>query len=247
MTFSLLKWKSLLGILLSYFVSFGANSGNGVVSRGRISSYNFFNWLGQHPEYPSRETEVSQALMEAWNWLEREGLLVRDADQSSSPWFFLSRRAQRVSSREDFAAYRRANLLPHGRLHPLVATRVYPAFLRGEYDTAVFQAFREVEIAVREAGHFPAELLGVELMRDAFRPVNRPERPVVQPGPLADTRLPVAEQEGMAHLFAGAIAVYKNPQSHRYVPTDAIDAAEVIMFASQLLRIVDRLRTLASS
>ena len=45
----------------------------------------------------------------------------------------------------------------------------------------------------------------------------------------------------MANLFAGAIAMYKNPQSHRYVPTGAVDAAEVIVYASQLLRIVDRL------
>ena len=48
--------------------------------------------------------------------------------------------------------------------------------------------------------------------------------------------------KGMADLFCGAIALYKNPQSHRNVPTDPIDAAEVIIFASHLLRIVDRLR-----
>ena len=45
----------------------------------------------------------------------------------------------------------------------------------------------------------------------------------------------------MANLFAGAIGTYKNPQSHRNVPTDAETAAEVLMFASQLLRIVDSL------
>jgi len=44
----------------------------------------------------------------------------------------------------------------------------------------------------------------------------------------------------MSSLFAGAIAMYKNPQSHRYVPTEPIDAAEVIVFASHLLRMVDR-------
>ena len=60
-------------------------------------------------------------------------------------------------------------------------------------------------------------------------------------GPEGDS-LRAAEQEAMANLFAGAIGLYKNPQSHRHVPTHPEDAAEVIVFASQLLRIVDRLK-----
>lgn len=111
-----------------------------------------------------------------------------------------------------------------------------PAFLRGEYDTAVFQAFREVEVAVRHSGKFPADAVGVKLMRDAFRPAQGTN----PAGPLTDSALPVAEQEGMMNLFAGAIGLYKNPQSHRNVPTDPMDAAEVIIFASHLLRLVDR-------
>ena len=82
--------------------------------------------------------------------------------------------------------------------------------------------------------------VGVELMRQAFRAVNRPNQAAQTPGPLTDANLPVAEQEGIAHLFAGAIGLYKNPQSHRYVPTSAAEAAEVVLFASHLLRIVDR-------
>ncbi len=242
-----LEVEEVAGVLLTHLQSFGGDSGNGTVSRGSISQYNFLNELGHRPAYPKRQLEVNQALMEAWNWLEREGLLVRDGFQSSSPWYFLSRRAQRLKSREDLAAYRRASLLPQGQLHPLIASRVYPAFLRGEYDTAVFQAFREVEIVVRAAGGFPAEMVGVELMRQALRPAGRADKPVISPGPLTDTTLPGAEQEGMANLYAGAIALYKNPQSHRYVPTDPIDAAEVIVFASHLLRIVDRLKTASSA
>ncbi len=63
-----------------------------------------------------------------------------------------------------------------------------------------------------------------------------------QAGPLTDPQLPISEQEALANLFAGAIGLYKNPQSHRRVLTDAVDAAEIIGFASQLLRIIDRLR-----
>jgi uncharacterized protein (TIGR02391 family) len=126
-------------------------------------------------------------------------------------------------------------------LHPFIAAKVYPAFLRGEYDTAVFQAFREVDVAVREAGTFQLDDVGTDLMRAAFRPID-PKKQEVASGPLTDTTLPVAEQLAMAHLFAGAIGLYKNPQSHRNIPTEPIDAAEVIVFASHLLRIVDRLR-----
>ena len=147
--------------------------------------------------------------------------------------------AQKLKSREGFAAYCKAGLLPKGQLHPLIAIKVYPAFLRGEYDTAVFQAFREVEVAVRAAGEFPAEMVGTKLMREAFRPTDANNK--AKPGPLTDTTLPLAEQEGMSNLFAGAISLYKNPQSHRNVPTDASDAAEIIVFASHLLRMVERL------
>lgn len=183
---------------------------------------------------------MKDVLLEAWSWLQGEGFLVR----LEHDIFFLSRRAKRLQSREDFAAYRKASLLPKGQLHPLIAAKVYPAFLRGEYDTAVFQAFREVEIAVRTAGSFPPEKYGTILMREAFSPTD-PKQPTVAPGPLTDTTLPVAEQQGMSALFAGAIGLYKNPQSHRNVPTEAIDAVDVIVFASHLLRIVDRLNPIA--
>ncbi len=236
-----LEVEELGGVLLVHLNSYGTqSSGSGAVQYGKVSQYNFFNDLSNHPPYSNRQEEVRRALMEAWGWLVSEGFLVRDGDQPAA-WFFLSRRAQRLKSRDDVSAYRKANLLPRGQLHPLIANRVYPGFLRGEYDTSVFQAFREVEIAVRSAGGFADEVVGIALMRDAFRPFN-PDKVAGLPGPLTDAALPIAEQKGMADLFCGAIALYKNPQSHRNVPTDPVDAAEIIMFASHLLRIVDHLK-----
>lgn len=240
-----LEVEELAGVLFIHLLSYESVSSNSVYQGGLLSQGNFFGLQdqtgrGHQPEFGDRQADVNHALLEAWAWLESEGFLVRDPSQPA-PWFRITRRGQRLKSRDDFEAYRKASLLPKGRLHPLIAKEVYPAFLRGKYDTAIFEAFREVEVAVREAGKFGANDFGVGLMRDAFRPAEKQGHTVV-PGPLTDTELPVGEQEAMANLFAGAIGFYKNPQSHRHVPADPEDAAEVIVFASQLLRIIDRLK-----
>ena len=103
-------------------------------------------------------------------------------------------------------------------------------FLRGDYDTAVFQAFKEVEIAVRKAGHYNDTDIGVALMRKAFN---------VDDGNLTDPNQQSGEKESLTHLFAGAIGYCKNPPSHRNVDVKAEEATEMIIFASYLLRLVD--------
>jgi uncharacterized protein (TIGR02391 family) len=228
-----LEVEELAGVLLLHLNSRGDGG-------AELHHYNFFNDLRNIPPYGKRDDRINRALMEAWDWLLYEGFLAKRGDDGTGAGTFVTRRGQRLKSRDDFDAYRKANLLPKGQLHPLIASEVYPAFLRGKYDTAIFEAFREVEVAVRAAGNFGATDLGTDLMRAAFKPEKRGQ--VTAPGPLTDTQLPIAEQEAMANLFAGAIGLYKNPQSHRHVPTEADDTAEVIVFASQLLRIVDRLK-----
>src|SRR2546426_5138520 len=111
-----------------------------------------------------------------------------------------------MKGRQDLTAYQKASRLPKQLLHPVIAQKVWSQYLRGEYDTAVFQAFKEVEVAVREAGHYQPNDLGVDLVRKAFHP----ER-----GPLTDSTRPPAEREALVQLFAGAIGSYKNPTSHR--------------------------------
>jgi len=184
------------------------------------------------PEYHSRINEfqhtIPRALMEAWVWLQREGFVAPEPGQDG--WFFITRRGERIRGTADLEAIRKADLLPKKILHPVIAQKVWSLFMRGDYDTAVFQAFKEVEVAVRDAGGYAPTDLGVDLMRKAFHEDT---------GRLTDKSIPAAERQSVAHLFAGAIGLYKNPQSHRHVEIGAEKAVEMIMLASHLLRIVD--------
>ena len=177
----------------------------------QVNRHNFFNRANDFADPPKygqgRQKDVDKALASAWAWLEREGLLVRDPSAGEN-WFLITEKGMDLGSREDASAYRKANLLPKEQLHPLIASKVYANFLRGDYGTAIFQAYREVEVSVRAAGGFGNAAIGVSLMRDAFAPDK---------GPLTDAKAERAEQVARMELFAGAIGSYKNPSSHRDV------------------------------
>ena len=124
-----------------------------------------------------------------------------------------------------------ASLPPRAQLHPLIADAVWAEFLVGRYDTAVFNALREVEIAVRTAGNLTAAEYGDRLMRVAFDEDR---------GPLRDKVALPAERQALAHLFAGAFGYFSNPTRHRHVGTGPAEAVEVITLASLLMRILDQ-------
>jgi hypothetical protein len=120
-----------------------------------------------------RAYAVEKALSEAWQWLTNEGLVMVSFDQPNG-YFCLTRKGAALRSDSDVQTYMHGNLLPAALLHPLLAEKVRPMFLRGDYDVAVFQAFKHVEVAVREAAGLPGELIGVKLMRAAFSAENGP-------------------------------------------------------------------------
>jgi uncharacterized protein (TIGR02391 family) len=186
--------------------------------------------------YPrERRAALEEAISEAWTWLEGSALLIKDRGYGEpNSVRLLSRRARQLASEPNARRALSARRIPKDRLHPKISEDVWALYHRGKYDTAVFEAMKAVEVAVRDAAGLTAADIGKDLMRKAFDVKN---------GTLTDTGAEPAERQARSDLFAGAIGSYKNPHSHRNIALDDPDeAAEIIMLANHLLRIVDARR-----
>ncbi len=179
---------------------------------------------------PRNRNEFEHAVAEAISWLISNGLLATLYDGNYLK-LIVTRRGASLDTDEMFRLFLKELCIRPEALHSIVRKEAWPLYVRGKFDSAVFEAFKWVEITVRYAGSFKATDLGPALMRLAFNENT---------GPLADMSLPVAERLSIASLFAGAIGAFKNPGSHRVVGIDSpTRAAELLMLASHLLRIVD--------
>lgn len=228
----------LLGLEPEELASFVLIAAAAQRQNGLIAMTNFISGLTSIHPHPAaysdpRRDEVALAITEAWNWLEVQGLLIPAPGMNGTNGFrVLSRRAARMQKPDDISQFAKSRRIAKDTLHSRIAEKVWSAFMRGEYDTAVFQAMKAVEVSVREAGGFAASDLGTDLMRKAFHEDN---------GPLTDKSAEKSERQARSALFSGAIGSYKNPHSHRDVNLDdPEEATEIVLLANHLLRIVDQ-------
>jgi uncharacterized protein (TIGR02391 family) len=176
-----------------------------------------------------RSGAAVRAIEEAWAWLYRKGLVA--ISWQTPPQFgpFFVTRAGEAVAREGLAPVRAAERLDVD-LHLNIVREARPQFLMGKFELAAFAAMRQVEIRMRDLSEAEASLVGVPLARFAWR----------DDGPLADMNVEAGERLATAHLFAGAMGVFKNPPSHRIVEfEDPTLAAEVVLLADLLMRILD--------
>jgi hypothetical protein len=100
-------------------------------------------WNSHLPsQYPyGRKSEIDLALAEALAWLEAQGLIVpAEGMNGNNGWRHLSRPARKFEDETALKNFTVARHLPKDSLHPRIATPVWQAFMRGQFDVAVFLA-----------------------------------------------------------------------------------------------------------
>ncbi len=173
-----------------------------------------------------------QLANEAIQDLKTSGFIVRDSGQHDDVFQVLTKRGKDlVEKQQDPDAY--ALRLEQVLKNPELLSVCVDSFNKGDYEIAIFKAFRFVEERVRETAHLDAKDIGIELMNRAFSPTT---------GKLIITTCAVpAEQEGVQSLFRGAISEFKNPSSHRTVNYDDRHIAiQTITFAELLIGILSK-------
>jgi len=76
-----------------------------------ISNFEMPLWNANVPTYPiQKKRAVTLAIAEAWEWLQHEGLIMADPDQSGG-WSCLTRKGAGLKSQTDIEAYRHGNVL----------------------------------------------------------------------------------------------------------------------------------------
>ena len=198
-----------------------------------FSPTNFPNDLarsGYQREGPT--TEFVSSVREAIEWARRELLLVQHANSTPpSDGLMLSRRGLSFT-RDHIERLRLERILPDVLLHDRIRRVCIDVFNTGHHQAAVFEAFRILEVAIREAAGYGPNEHGETMINDAFNEKTG--------GPLVDATAPKSEQRAMRFLMVGSNGLFRNPRGPRDVELDdPKEAAELLIVVSHLLRMVE--------
>jgi hypothetical protein len=133
--------------------------------RGQRAPFSFTNYCNQQAAlYASTpQDQCARAIGTAFQHLVNIGMLIPNPHGNPFGWFMLTDRAKAIKSTLDYEHYRHASRYPRGAIHPAIEQNTYSEFMKGDYDTAVFKAFKTVEdgpLTVTVRGGI-TELMGV--------------------------------------------------------------------------------------
>jgi hypothetical protein len=189
-----------------------------------------------YPYDQGKRMEIDRAINRASKRLEHAGLIEEpDSANGKNGYRVVSQEGRRVVTISDFAAAKVRSGFTREMFHPSLPNAAWNSFRAGDYDAAVFDAFRAIEIAVKKKGLGKNGIVendhGVLLMRKAFDPKS---------GPLTNMSAPQGRRNRRCELFTGAFGELRNPKAHGDPTiTDPLVAVEELMTAGALLRIVD--------
>lgn len=181
---------------------------------------------------PLSDEERGEALRGVFE-LERDGFIMQDPTQRNPVFKVVTEKGEDVVDQEledmTLSGVDIDQLLTRDDLRRLV----HDDYIEGDYETAVFKAFRHLEELVRSKAGLQASDIGVDLMSKAFNPGNG-----ILSHPDAQA---TSEQHGFHLLLRGSIQWFKNPSTHRTMGYhDPEEAAHILAFANLLLDLVDQ-------
>jgi uncharacterized protein (TIGR02391 family) len=176
-----------------------------------------------------QDLAVGIACSTAWAWLESNSFICRHPEQDND-WFLATPLGNAVRDHQTIRRFISNEQLPEAFLHAELLVNVRPLFLQSRFETAVFEAFKSLEVAIRNAAKLGYDMIGTQLASRAFNPED---------GVLTDKNVEKGERVALMNLMTGALGSYKNPSSHRRVEIAAEEARDMIVLASHLLKIVD--------
>ena len=217
-------------VLLSQIVVYCADRLHPMVTRDSIAN-GLFDGNG-YQYSPAARADASRVIGRAWKALEDAGLIEEpDPENGKNGYRVPSPKGKAAHAATDYAAIRMRSKFSRDMFHPGLPDAAWNAFSAGDYDTAVFEAFKSVEVAVRTKGGFSSVDFGAALMKKAFDPDS---------GPLRDKAASRHRRKARCDLFTGAFGEIRNPKGHNDPTiTDILIAVEELMAAGVLRRIVD--------
>ncbi len=217
-------------ILLRHIIEYCRDGMHPMITRDSVSTA-LFDANG-YPYSARARADVQQVIGRAWKALDDSGFIEEpDPDNGKNGYRIPSATGKGVSASTDYVGARMRSKFTREMFHSGLPDAAWNAFTVGDYDTAVFEAFKSVEVAVRTKGGFTTTDFGAPLMKRAFDPNT---------GPLRDRAAPPARQKARCDLFTGAFGEIRNPKGHNdSTIADALVAAEELMAAGVLRRIVD--------